>query len=273
VVDGPGAPGAATAGAPSTAQPATVADLLGRLAVGFVMVRGASAADLPRDLVTRLDGTAGLVRIGAPSGSVVWRVGLGGLGTGGSVQDQPARVRIETAQGRVLGTVAARGGHAAVDTSLAAASGRTGQRLLVLSEPASPRWHARLDGTELPVAAGHASPWRQAFVLPAGGGRLVVDYRDPVQHWWRIAQAVLAGLTVLLALPSRRGPDRVHPGGAHPDDAHPDDAHPDGGLEDGEPEAGQVRDVSEVHALEELPEAHEADDAHDVTVPSDGANS
>ncbi len=209
---------------------------LGRLAVGFVLVRG----PVRPALVARLDATAGLARIGAPSGSMLWRVGTGGIGTGGigtgvvtsdgERQERPARVRVETADGGVLQTVPVRGAHAATSVMLVQAAGASAgtkaagagsagtktaaapadpaaQRLLVLAEPASPRWQATLDGRPLTRVTPREGAWRQAFRLPARGGYLVVSYNRSDQRWWQLGQGVLAALALLLALPVRRPAD------------------------------------------------------------------
>jgi GT2 family glycosyltransferase len=195
-------------------------DRLGRLAVGFVLVRG----PVPAAVVTRLDATAGLARIGAPTGSALWRVGTGGLGTGASgalqatAQERPARVRVETSDGVVLQTLPVAGAHAATSVTLvhAAAAGDTAstQPLLVLAEPASPRWRATLDGRSLPAVRPEAGPWRQAFRLPDQRdrpARLVVSYDRSDQRWWQTGQAVLAALVLLLALPVHRPGDAGGP--------------------------------------------------------------
>jgi hypothetical protein len=198
LVDGPAGFGAGQA----------AVEQLGRLAVGFVLVRG----DAPATVLTRLDSTAGLARIGAPTGSALWRVGTGGLGTGaaggrGDGPERPARVRVETADGTVLQTLPVAGAHAA--TSVTLVRGGSGPqtsaaRLLVLAEPASPRWRATLDGRALASVRPQAAPWRQAFALPDGAGHLVVSYDRSDQRWWRVGQGVLAGIVLLLALPVRR---------------------------------------------------------------------
>jgi GT2 family glycosyltransferase len=185
-------------------------DQLGRLAVGFILVRGQVPA-----VVTRLDATAGLARIGAPAGSALWRVGTGGIGSPrASEQERPARVRVEAADGTVLQTLPVAGAHAVTDVTLVRATGAagaatSGERLLVLAEPASSRWRATLDGRALPAVRSAAGPWRQAFRLPDFDrpARLVVSYDASDQRWWRTGQGVLAALVLLLALPVRRPSD------------------------------------------------------------------
>ncbi|HET8614875.1 MAG TPA: glycosyltransferase family 2 protein [Actinomycetales bacterium] len=199
LVDGSGA--AATADGPVTR--------LGQLAVGFVLLRG----DVPKGVVARLDSTAGLARIGAPTGSVLWRVGTGGLGAASGAlpatdQERPARVRVEATSGAVLQTIPVNGAHASAAVTLLhlapAGSSASSDRLLVLSQPASSRWRATLDGAPLTRAQPEHGAWRQAFVLPDRGGRLVVSYDRSDQHWWQVGQGVLAALCLLLALPVRR---------------------------------------------------------------------
>lgn len=180
---------------------------LGQLAVGFVLVRG----PVPSDVASRLDATAGLARIGAPAGSLLWRVGTGGIGTAsGGAQERPARVRVETADGAVLQTVPVRGAHASTSVTLVQAKpakAQTPARLLVLSEPASPRWRATLDGRGLAAVTPTEGAWRQAFRLPDRAGHLVISYDRTDQRAWQLGQGVLAALCLLLALPVRRPSD------------------------------------------------------------------
>jgi hypothetical protein len=71
-------------------------------------------------------------------------------------------------------------------------------RLVVLAERADPGWSAWLDGRRLTATT---ADWAQAFTLPAQGGRLSVRYESPWAVWAGISQAVVIGLTVLLAVP------------------------------------------------------------------------
>jgi hypothetical protein len=76
-------------------------------------------------------------------------------------------------------------------------------RLLVLAETADSGWRATLDGRRLPPATPVYGT-QQAFVLPSGGGRLVVRYewpRDDVLRW--VALAALLVVVVLAAPPVR----------------------------------------------------------------------
>ncbi len=164
--------------------PAPSTDRLAALAVGFVVVRSSA----PPRVAAALDTLAGLTRLGATRSTSLWRV------------QQPAG-RVTIATGRHLVDVPVTGPHAAVDTRIAASSA---VRRLVLAEPASPGWQARLDGRSLAPVSDPAVPWRQAFALPAGGGHLVVGHVDPVRRWWLLGQGALAVALLLLALPGLR---------------------------------------------------------------------
>jgi len=164
---------------------------LRRLAVGFVLVQ----EPVPTATAERLDSLGALTRIGAPGGSRLWRVGA-------AQEPATARVRLLDDRGEPVAAVPVTGAHAAVDTAIPA--GPAGRRL-VLSEVASSRWQATLDGRRLPAAA---AGWQQAFDVPAAGGRLVVRHVDPVVRGWQQAQLGLAALVALLALPLRRPGER-----------------------------------------------------------------
>jgi hypothetical protein len=69
---------------------------------------------------------------------------------------------------------------------------------VVLAERADPGWSAWLDGRRL---TSTTSGWSQAFTLPAQGGQLSIRYEAPWAVLIGIAQAVMIGLTVLLAVP------------------------------------------------------------------------
>jgi len=75
-------------------------------------------------------------------------------------------------------------------------------RLLVLAEPYSSHWRARLDGAPLPRT--HAYGWAQAWVLPAGGGHLAVERADDGRGTWMGVQWALLCVALLLCIPARR---------------------------------------------------------------------
>ena len=168
---------ALTGGAPEVAA-------LRGLAVAYVLVEPDAAALLG----SRLDTVAGLTRLGSVGGASLWRV-----------VDPGARVTVSDG-GRTL-AVPVEGSHAAVGTTVAAGAS---SRRLVLAEPAAPGWRATLDGEPLEAVTDEALGWRQVFELPAASGRLTVSYDDPARSSWLLAQAALAVVVLLLALPGRR---------------------------------------------------------------------
>ena len=176
-----GSPVAAVVASLTGASP--TAKGLRELAVGFVVVQAAA----PAQIRARLDTVAGLVHLGSDRGATLWRV----------QQPQP---RVSLGTPGKLTAVPVSGSHSAVDTAIE--PGTSGRRLM-LSEPVSPGWQATLDGARLAPVSDSAAPWRQVFVVPSAGGRLVVSYDDPVRRWWLIGQGALAAALLLLALPGR----------------------------------------------------------------------
>ena len=75
-------------------------------------------------------------------------------------------------------------------------------RLLVLSEARSRGWSATVDGQALPAAT--AWGWAQAFVLPAGGGPLVLTYDQGPRHRALAGQALAFVVVLVLAAPAAR---------------------------------------------------------------------
>ncbi|WNB86339.1 hypothetical protein [Cellulomonas sp. ATA003] len=213
---------------------------LARLAVGAVLVPPApqpstgttTAADPDADaapaaargeLVGRLDATAGLERITESETGVIWRVVTPAAPAAGAAPDEdgpddaaPDDAGPADADGADPGAAAtpvtawARlvepGSEATalpaqtlvVETRVpSGADGRT----VVLAERADPGWRATLDGRRLTAAP---DGWRQAWQLGASGGELRIAYAPTDQRVWSVVQAVVLGLTALLALPLRR---------------------------------------------------------------------
>ncbi|WP_427173943.1 glycosyltransferase family 2 protein [Arthrobacter sp. 92] len=163
---------------------------LERLGAGFVVLR---AADTAAQLTaSRMDAVPGLVSVGRTDTGWLWRT---------TPLNQPAikaadvahRARIVDGTGAAIGLLPS--GLDTVDTDVPA--GPEG-RLVVLAERADPGWTAWVDGRRL---TSTTSGWAQAFTLPAQPGHLTIRFESPWAPWAEIAQAVVIGLTVLLALP------------------------------------------------------------------------
>lgn len=213
-----GAPGVETLKAPDDATAMlrrTVALMLGKsgidprpnlmeLGVGFVVLqRGDTAAEL---LARELEGVPGLATVGPTDSGWLWRVKPTYKVAGAT--DVVNRVRLVDAKGLPIAPVASDG--QAVDTMVP--RGAEGRKV-VLAERFDAGWSARLDGRELtPVAVG----WAQAFELPAAAGELEIHYDEPWSAVLHLAQIVLLGLTLLLAVPVRARRGRT---GAYRDEA------------------------------------------------------
>ena len=163
---------------------------LERLGVGFIVL---SDSDSGAGLTAgRMDAVPGLVAVGHTDAGWLWRI---------SPLNQPVieaadvahRVRIVDATGATIGLLPS----GTVDADGTVPAGSDG-RLVVLAERADPNWKATLNGREL---SSTASGWAQAFTLPADGGRLSIRYDAPWALWAAAGQAVLIGMTVLLAIP------------------------------------------------------------------------
>lgn len=189
----------------STSTAPDAAAGLAALAVGDVLVPAATdpAADAARTrLVAVLDATPGLERVTHDAAGTLWRV----AGADGDVVTSWARTVPEDASDAAADDPALLAGEAApVDadrrTVRTTVEDGDGRRVLVLAERSGDGWHAWLDGRPLaPTTVG----WRQAFVLGADGGRLVVRHDAPGRTPWLGALGATVVLTGLLAVPLRR---------------------------------------------------------------------
>ncbi len=163
---------------------------LERLGVGFVVLRVAdSASELT---ASRMDAVPGLVAVGQTGTGWLWRVSpLDRPGIKAS--DVAHRVRVVDSNGATVGLLPSE----EVSAAGTVPAGPEG-RLVVLADRADPGWSAWLDGRRL---TSTTSGWAQAFTLPAQGGQLSIRYEAPWAVLIGIAQAVMIGLTVLLAVP------------------------------------------------------------------------
>lgn len=163
---------------------------LERLGAGFVVLRATDTAALLT--ASRMDAVPGLVAVGQTDVGWLWRI---------SPLNQPVteaadvahRVRIVDGAGAAIGLLPS--DVETVDTAVPA--GPEG-RLVVLAERADPGWSAWMNGRRL---TSTTSGWAQAFTLPAQSGQLTIRYENPWAAWTAIIQAVVIGLTVLLAIP------------------------------------------------------------------------
>ncbi|MGW4034131.1 glycosyltransferase [Streptomyces sp. NPDC004838] len=154
---------------------------LSGFAIRYVLVRDGAPLQTGRVL----DATPGLSRLSQLDGSALWRV-----------DRQVARVTI-TGAGDPLPVASA-----AVDAHAEIPSGPEG-RVLRVADRADEGWQASLNGR--PLKKKTVDGWAQGFELPADGGRLALTYDEPATHTvWIWAQAFLALVLVVLALPGRR---------------------------------------------------------------------
>ncbi|QCB98449.1 glycosyltransferase family 2 protein [Arthrobacter sp. PAMC25564] len=165
-------------------------DDLEQLGVGFVVLRASdSAAQLT---ASRMDAVPGLVAVGQTDVGWLWRISPLNQPVVGAA-DVAHRVRIVDGAGATIGLLPSE----AVPAAAEVPGGPEG-RLVVLAERADPGWSAWLDGRPLTATT---SGWAQAFTLPPGGGQLSIRYEAPWALWAGIAQTVVIGLTILLAIP------------------------------------------------------------------------
>lgn len=165
---------------------------LARLGIGFVQVRG--GADSP--LARRLDSAQGLSRLGTSERGTLWKVQPLPAAPGAAPTTAPSRARLVDADGGLLQVVPTSGPHAAVDATLPAGAA---PRFLALAEPAewSQQALVTFDGRKLEPVAGAAQP---TYAVPPTAGTLAVDLAA-ARPWWRLAQAVLLGFVVFMAVP------------------------------------------------------------------------
>ena len=163
---------------------------LERLGAGFVVLR---ATDTAAQLTaSRMDAVPGLVAVGQTDVGWLWRI---------SPLNQPVieaadvahRVRIVDGTGAAIGLLPSE----TESVDAAVPDGPEG-RLVVLAERSDPGWSAWMDGRRL---TSTTSGWAQAFTLPAHSGHLTIRYENPWAVWTAVVQAVVIGLTVLLAIP------------------------------------------------------------------------
>jgi len=211
-------------------------DALAGQGVGFVAFRGAAS----EPLVRKLDATAGMTRLSANGGLILWRV----LPAGNAVSS--SRLRLEDARGGVLSSVPVTGGHGQTDVwvgpaaAVAPAPNATAPNATAPSVPAPatavPPTPAPGVATPQPPTAAAATPgpgaivrrlvvaepaaWAGAarvsfagrelavvaggaqpsYVLPSSAGQLSITLA-PTFRWWRWGQLGLLLVVLFLAAP------------------------------------------------------------------------
>lgn len=178
-----------------TSGPSAAAGLLPGFGIGYLVLLQPDSR-----IAAALDAQPGVRRVPQAAAIAVW-----------TVNPPPPRIGVVSASdaGLLQRPVPPQPGQVAI-TPLRAAYGAQqtlpngpAGRLLVLAETADSGWRATLDGRRLPPATPVYGT-QQAFVLPSGGGRLVVRYewpRDDVLRW--VALAALLVVVVLAAPPVR----------------------------------------------------------------------
>ena len=156
---------------------------LSQFDIGYVLL----PAPISQPLARQLDGAAGLVPLTVSAGYDLWQVA-------GPV----ARIRVIGADGTAVPVPSG-----PVGTNTVIGPGASGT--LVLAEPAG-GWSATLNGTPLARTASPVDGWAQGFVLPAGGGRLVITRNNTARHLSLAGQAIALLVVFALALPGTRSP-------------------------------------------------------------------
>ena len=149
--------------------------------IGYILL----PAPVDQALASQLAGAAGLIRLTSAPAYDLWQVA-------GTV----ARASVIAPGGAAVPVPS---GPVGVNTVLAASTSGT----LVLAEAAG-GWSAVLNGRPLAPLARPVDGWAQGFVLPAGGGRLVITRDDTARDLSLGAEAVAVLLVLALALPGTR---------------------------------------------------------------------
>jgi hypothetical protein len=211
-------------GAAAGADGGDAGQALSEFDIGYVVL----PAPVDQTLARRLDGAAGLVRLTTAPAYDLWQVA-------GTV----ARARVIGANGA---TTAVPSGAQGVNTTVPAGTSGT----LVLAEAAG-GWSATLNGRPLASLTRPVDGWAQGFVLPPGGGHLVITRDELARNLSLGAEAAALLIVFALALPgtrsavpapapaaepadepgraTRRRRDRARPPKPAPETAHTETAH------------------------------------------------
>jgi len=156
---------------------------LSQFDIGYVLL----PAPIDQALARQLDAAAGLEPLTRASSYYLWQVS-------GTV----ARVRVLTPGGTAVPVPSG-----AVGVNAVVAPDTSGT--LVLAEPAG-GWSATLNGRSLTRLSAPVGGWAQGFVLPAGGGRLVITRNETARDISLGCEAAALLVAFALALPGTRSP-------------------------------------------------------------------
>jgi hypothetical protein len=159
-----------------------------------------ASSDSARRLAPSLGRSTTLTVVPAP-GATVWR---SSLRTGELTVLGPAAAAQATSGTAAGASIAAVLPAHAGSADVAVPAGQAG-RLVVLAEPANPRWHATVNGTALPRRTAYG--WAQAFVMPAAGGRLRIGFSDGRRDLALVGELVAIVVLVGALMPGRRPDD------------------------------------------------------------------
>ncbi len=154
---------------------------LSQFDIGYVLL----PAPIDQALARQLDAAAGLEPLTRASSYYLWQVS-------GTV----ARVRVLTPDGSAVPVPS---GPVGVNAVVAPDTSGT----LVLAEPAG-GWSATLSGRPLTRLSAPVDGWAQGFVLPAGGGRLVITRNETAREISLGVEAAALLVAFALALPGTR---------------------------------------------------------------------
>jgi GT2 family glycosyltransferase len=188
----------ASLAAPDSGDAEDAGQALSNFDVGSVLL----PAPVDQTLAVQLNGEAGLQPLTVSSSYDLWRVA-------GTV----ARVSVITPGGTVVPVPAGE-----IGSTSTLASGVSGT--LVLAEPAG-GWSATLNGHALRPVAQPVDGWAQGFVLPAGGGRLVVSRNELPRDLILAIEALAVLVAFALALPGTRAAAATAASPAQPEPAEP----------------------------------------------------
>jgi GT2 family glycosyltransferase len=166
---------------------------LSRFDIGYVLL----PAPVDQTLARQLDGSAGLVQLTTAPAYDLWQVA-------GTV----ARTRVIGTDGAVTPVSS---GPIGVSTVVPPATSGT----LVLAEAAG-GWSATLNGRPLAAVAQPVDGWAQGFVLPVGGGHLVITRNELARDLSLGAEAAAVLVVFALALPGTRSAVPVPAAAAEP---------------------------------------------------------